>query len=113
MIQKTNFREQPLKETPHKVDVRKLYDKTSAEVIHITLQPGEALKPHKTPVDVFFYILEGTPLILVGDEQTTGLPDDIIESPANIIHNISNPADIKARILVVKAPKPTSASKIL
>ena len=22
--------------------------------------PGEKLKPHKTPVEVFFYVLEGT-----------------------------------------------------
>lgn len=40
-------------ETPHKVDVRKLYEKDSAQAMHITLQPGEALKPHITPVDVF------------------------------------------------------------
>lgn len=44
-------------ETPHKVDVRKLYDHDSAQAMHITLQVGEALKPHITPVDVFFYIL--------------------------------------------------------
>lgn len=48
--------ETPIVETPHKVDVRKLYDKESAQAMHITLQPGEALKPHITPVDVFFFV---------------------------------------------------------
>ncbi|NCU36264.1 cupin domain-containing protein, partial [Candidatus Falkowbacteria bacterium] len=56
-------------ETPHKVDVRKLYEKDSAQAMHITLQPGEALKPHITPVDVFFFVLEGTPEILVGKKK--------------------------------------------
>jgi hypothetical protein len=46
--------EQSIVETPHKVDVRKLYERDSAQVMHITLNPGESLRPHITPVDVFF-----------------------------------------------------------
>jgi len=61
-------KEQQVVDTPHKVDVRKLYDHDSAQVMHITLQPGESLKSHITPVDVFFYILEGTTDVRVGDE---------------------------------------------
>ena len=48
----------PIAETPHKVDVRKLYDTENAMTVHITLQPGESLIKHITPVDVFFYVLE-------------------------------------------------------
>lgn len=48
--------------TPHNVDVRQIYDTDSAQAVHITLQAGESLKPHITPVDVFFYVLEGTPV---------------------------------------------------
>ena len=29
-----------IKETPHKIDARELYDKDSAHVIHIELKPG-------------------------------------------------------------------------
>jgi len=34
------------KEYLHKVDVRQLYNAESAQVMHISLQPGETLKPH-------------------------------------------------------------------
>jgi quercetin dioxygenase-like cupin family protein len=100
-------------DTPHKVDVRRLYDKDNAQAMHITLQPGQALKPHITPVDVFFYILEGTPSVLVGEEKIQVAADSLVESPKDIVHCLYNNSDKPARILVVKTPKPTSQSKLL
>lgn len=107
------YQEQEINPNPHGVDVRKLYDKESAQVVHITLQPGESLKPHKTPIDVFFVVLEGTPTIQVGDEELVCEKDNLVESPAHIVHNIRNASESVARILVVKAPKPTLMSRIL
>lgn len=109
----THLNKTQVTETPHKVDVRKLYDHDNAQVMHITLQPGEALKPHLTPVDVFFYILEGTPDVRVGDETITLEKDSLVESPKDIVHCLLNNSKDKARILVVKAPKPTSQSRLL
>ncbi len=100
-------------DTPHRVNVRKLYDKDSAQVMHISLRPGQALKPHITPVDVFFYILEGSPEVLIGNEKKQVHADSLVESPKDIVHCLYNNTDSLARILVVKAPKPTSQSKIL
>jgi len=99
--------------TPHQMDVRKLYDKDSAQVMHITLNPGQGLKPHITPVDVFFYILEGTPEVQVGEEFITVEPDSLVESPKDIVHCLYNKSESVARILVVKAPKPTAAARLL
>jgi mannose-6-phosphate isomerase-like protein (cupin superfamily) len=107
------FQDQEIHPNPHGVDVRKLYDKESAQVSIITLEPGEGLKPHKTPVDVFFVVLEGTPVIQVGDEEELCEKDTLIESPTNIVHNIFNPTQSIARILVVKAPRPAMMSRIL
>lgn len=109
----TNFKNSEFKDTPHKVDVRQLYDKESAQVNHILLKPNESLKPHKTPVDVFFYVLEGFPTICIGEEKVQCEKDSLIESPAEIVHYISNETNENARILVVKAPKPMTAGKIL
>jgi len=109
----TDVAKEKIIETAHKVDVRKLYDKDSAQVMHITLKPGEALKPHITPVDVFFYVLEGVVDIRVGDETVSVDKDKLVESPKDIVHNLSNNSDSDARIMVVKAPKPTSKSKLL
>ncbi len=95
------------------MDVRKLYDDPSAQIMHISLQPGESLKPHKTPVDVAMYILEGTPTVHIGDESEKYVKDTLIESPANVPHHISNEAGETARILVIKAPRPENKSRIL
>lgn len=100
-----------IKENPHKVDVRMLYDQENAQAVHIKLHPGESLKPHVTPVDVFFYILEGMPSIHIGEEKKTLERDTLVESPKGIIHFISNTSDKIARVLVVKAPKPNSNGK--
>jgi quercetin dioxygenase-like cupin family protein len=112
-MNKIKVKDQAVIDTPHKVDVRKLYDKETAQAMHITLQPGEALKPHITPVDVFFYVLEGTPEIRVGDEIIKIDVDSLVESPKDIVHCLYNNSDKTARILVVKAPKPMAAARLL
>jgi len=109
-----DYKTEPAKENPHKVDVKQLYNKDTAQVMHITLKPGESLKPHKTPVDVFFYVLEGTPTIHIADESQQFSKDTLIESPADIVHYLSNDeGNETARILVTKAPKPTKQTKLL
>ena len=108
----TKYSEQPIKETPHKIDVRVMYDKETAQANIMALKPGESLKPHKTPVDVFFFVLEGNPSIHIGNETEICEKDTLIESPKDIVHYISNNSDKIAKVMVVKAPKP-SASKIL
>ena len=79
----------------------------------MALKPGESLKPHKTPVDVFFFILEGSPTIHIGEESEVCTADSLVESPAHILHYISNESDALARILVVKAPRPVNATRVL
>ena len=108
-----SYRTEPLKENPHKVDVRQLYNDASAQVMHITLHPGETLKPHKTTVDVTFYILEGEPTIHIGEEKGIFEKDTLVESPADIVHYISNEDQQQARILVTKAPRPEKQTKLL
>lgn len=100
-------------ETPHKLDVRRLYDYDNAQAVHISLKPGEGLKPHITPVDVFFYILEGAVDVLVGDETVTVEKDHLVESPKDIVHCLSNSSDEVSRILVVKSPKPQAKARLL
>ncbi len=98
----------PLQKNPHKIEVHRLYDHDNAQAMHITLQAGQSLIPHITPVDVFFYVLEGTPEIQVGNEKLTVEKDNLVESPKDIVHCIANKSDSVVRILVIKAPKPTT-----
>ena len=108
-----NWKEQSIAENPHKVDVRKLYDQDNAQAMHISLKPGEGLKQHITPVNVFFFILEGSVDVMVGDETVRVEKDKLVDSPENIVHCLTNNSDAPARILVVKSPKPTSQAKLL
>lgn len=107
------FSESPVKTNPHGVDVRSLYDNDNAQVNVVTLGPGQALKPHITRTEVFFYVLEGCPSIRVGEITEPVEKDSLVESPSGIIHCISNNTASVARVLVVKAPRPTEAARLL
>jgi len=98
---------------PHNIDARKIYDTKNAQVVHITLKPGESLKRHITPVDVFFYVIEGKGIVEIGDEKKQVGPDTLIESPKKILHCWYNESSDILRILVVKVPKPMESTKIL
>ena len=91
----------------HGVDVRNLYNTEDAMISVITLEPGQSLKRHITPVDVAFYVLEGTGMVEVGDERMEVTKDTLIESPRDIVHCWYNESNNPLRFMVVKAPKPT------
>ena len=109
----TKVSETPINENPHKVDARKIYDKSQAQAVHIILNPGESLKPHITPVDVFFFVIEGAPEIMIGDKKLLVNSDCLIESPKGIAHCIYNNSSNIVRVLVVKTPRPTAKTEIL
>ena len=100
-------------QNPHGVDARKLYDTEYAQVVHITLKPGERLKKHITPVDVIFYVLEGKGIIEIGDEKQEVGPDTLVDSPAKIPHCWYNESNDILRFLVIKVPRPTKSTKLL
>jgi mannose-6-phosphate isomerase-like protein (cupin superfamily) len=103
----------PTIQNPHHVNVSKLYDNEHAQVMHITLEPGESLKPHITPVDVFFYVLEGTGTVEIGDEKKLVGPDTLVDSPARIRHCWYNESSEVLRVLVAKVPRPTERTQVL
>jgi len=105
--------ELPKEKNPHGVDVKKLYDTENAVVVHITLQPGEGLKRHITPVDVAFYVLEGRGVVEIGEERQECGPDTLLESPDRIPHRWTNESDAPFRVLVIKVPRPTESTRLL
>lgn len=109
----TKIAEAEPRKNPHNIDARKLYDSEHAMATHITLKPGEQLKKHITPVDVFFVVLEGKGIIEIGEEKQEVEKDTLIDSPAKIPHCWYNESDSDLRVLVVKVPKPTEGTKIL
>jgi len=96
----------PVADNPHGVDVRHLHSNPHVVVSQITLEPGEVVKPHKTPVDAFFYVLEGTPLVEIEGETVAAAPDTLIPSAPRHLHSIRNESATRVRFLVVKTPNP-------
>ena len=98
---------------PHNVDARNLHANDHVQVVMVTLQPGEALKRHITPVDVCFYVLEGTGIVEIGEERQEVSVDMLVDSPARVPHRLLNEGTVPFRFLVVKTPKPTESTRIL
>ncbi len=96
----------PVADNPHGVDVRHLHANPHVVVSQITLEPGEVVKPHKAPVDAFFYVLEGTPVVEIEGETVTAAPDTLIPSAPRHLHSIRNESAARVRFLVVKTPNP-------
>ncbi len=94
-------------ETAHNVDARNLYNTDNAMITVITLQPGQSLKRHITPVDVAFYVLNGKGIVEIGDEKQEVTADTLVESPKDIVHCWYNESSQPLRFMVIKAPKPT------
>ena len=107
------YTEFPEKDTPHKVSVRMIYDHDHGQAVVISLKKGEGLKKHITPVDVMFYVLEGTGMVEIGDEVREVSRDMVIESPAGIPHHLFNESSPEFRFLVMKMPRPVKTTKVL
>jgi quercetin dioxygenase-like cupin family protein len=86
----------------HGVEAKKIYGLGNAQVIHMALEPGQSLKKHVTPVDVFFYVLEGKGVVETGDETQAVEKDTLIESSKGIPHLLRNTGEAVFRFLVVK-----------
>ena len=108
-----NARSEPVSPNPHGVHASMIHDTEHVQAVHITLQPNEELKLHATPVDVFFYILEGRGIVEIGGEREEVTADMFIESPARIPHRLLNESDSIFRFLVVKTPRPKDKTRLL
>ena len=108
-----NFNSLENAKNPHGIISKKLYDRDHGVIMHLLLKPKESLKPHITPVDVVFYVVDGQPSILIGEEKIKVNQDDLIESPKDIVHCIYNETDKDVRVLVMKLPKPIKKTVIL
>ena len=98
--------QRPIADNPHGVDVRHLHSTPHVVVSQITLEQGEVVKPHKAPVDAFFYVLEGSPTVEIEGETMQAPPDTLIPSTAGHLHAIRNEGGARVRLLVVKTPNP-------
>jgi mannose-6-phosphate isomerase-like protein (cupin superfamily) len=106
-----SYKEIETANNPHVVEAKKIHDNENVQVVHLLLKPGESLKKHTTPVDVFFYVLEGVGIVEIGDKKQEVNKDMLVDSPKNILHCLYNEGNEIFRVLVVKTPKPVGNQK--
>lgn len=108
-----NAKTAPSSPNPHDIKAAQVYNTEHAMVVHLTLEPGQSLKRHITPVDAIFYVLEGDGVVEIGGEEQTVGPDSLIDSPARIPHCWHNRSDRILRVLVIKVPRPSGKTQLL
>jgi quercetin dioxygenase-like cupin family protein len=91
---------------PRGITVRKVFESDPVNIMNLLLKPGEQLASHKTPVDVFFYVVRGKGKIEIGDETEVVTETDIVISPKDIPHALYASEGENFEVLVVKTPNP-------
>jgi quercetin dioxygenase-like cupin family protein len=81
---------------------RKLTSGDNLEVIHMTMEKGSYLLPHKTPFDAEFYASSGSAVFVIGEKEFKAAEGSIIFCPGNIEHGIRNDTDHTITVLVIK-----------
>ena len=113
MIRTTSPQDAPRTDNLHGIDARRLHDSEHAQVMYIELAPGEGLIRHSTPVDVVFFVLQGSAVIEIGEDRVEASADTLVESPARVPHRVMNEGRTAMRFLVIKTPKPTEPTRLL
>lgn len=112
-MKKIQVDQMEIAKTPHNVDVRKLFSFEHATIVHITLKPGEKLRTHVTPVDAFFFGLEGNGIVMIGDEEENLTENELVFSPKKVKHTLKNQSNEIFRFLVIKVPSQKEKTKLL
>jgi len=85
-----------------KIEARKIFASNTTAALEVHLQPEAEIEKHATEEDAFFYILEGTAVIGIGDETGEFEKGNLIECPGGILKSVSNNGNIILKVLVVK-----------
>jgi len=81
-----------------------LINHKNAAVRNIVLKVGEVIPPHKVDVDVFFYVVKGKGMIVIGDVENVVIEGDIVVCPPNTYMSVKADQDIEFSFLNVKTP---------
>ena len=90
----------------------KFYKTTLTQGAHMMiglncLEPGQIQSIHAHDgADKFYFVLEGSGLFTVGDEQRQAEAGTVVTAPAGIQHGVTNSGNQRLSLLVAIAPPP-------
>jgi len=105
-----NRRESKAINTPHGSEIRPLIDRTTSPITQCSLAeeilpPGATITPHHHEVlEEIYYIVEGSGVMAIGEEQREVGAGDAIYIPKNNRHALTNTGTEPMRILLVCGP---------
>jgi quercetin dioxygenase-like cupin family protein len=79
-----------------------MHTSASLEVIHLCLQPGQAIPLHSNPFDVVACLVEGEATLLMGEKQVKLGLYDMAEIEKDDERGFLNSGILETRILILK-----------
>jgi quercetin dioxygenase-like cupin family protein len=102
--------EVPVAQNPLGLTVRHLHETPHVMLSQLTLEPGQTVPAHSAPVDVVFYVVEGSPVAQVEGEEQRLAPQTLVPSSAGHQHGFRNDGEATVRILIIRTPSPNAGS---
>lgn len=87
---------------PIDLEAHILHSGKSIELVHLLLKPGEILAEHKNPVDVIFFVIEGSGILTINGKPTNLKAADTLKVTQEIDRGWENNSDKDLKILVIK-----------
>ncbi|MDT8337204.1 MAG: cupin domain-containing protein [Candidatus Izemoplasmatales bacterium] len=88
----------------YNVSAKTLVDHDNATIKNLFLNPGQSIPDHKVPMDVTFFILEGTGQITIGEETAKVKPFDCLLCPPNTFMSVKADDDSTLSFMNIKTP---------
>jgi quercetin dioxygenase-like cupin family protein len=79
-----------------------MHTSDSLEVIHLCLQPGQAIPQHTNQFDVIACLVEGEVTLLTGDKQVKLNVHNVAEIEKGAERGFTNTGILEARLLILK-----------
>lgn len=85
---KVSMSDVPLQLSPRGIYTRWLINEDSCEVINLLLKEDDSISTRIKPVDVLFYVMNGSGFIEIGNEKYEVQKGDVVYAPKYIPHAV-------------------------
>ncbi len=93
-----------IKFSPDRISREMLSDKPEMRVALMCLNPGQKLDPHKAPLRLMMYCVEGKGTFIVGDERTEAGEKTCILCDPNVPHGFAADKGEKLVVMAIVTP---------
>ncbi len=89
---------------PNKISREMLFDSPEMRIALMCLEPGQKLEPHKAPMRLLMYVVEGKGTFTVGDEKIVADEKNCITCEPMVQHGFTADQGEKLVVMAVVTP---------